>query len=71
MARTPISTHDKLMLTTAEAAELLGVSRDIFRADIAPELRGVPIRGSFRWPRAELVKWLDRAAQGVGTRKAA
>jgi excisionase family DNA binding protein len=71
MARTPVSTHQKLMLTTAEAADMLGVSRDVFREDIAPELRGVLIRGSFRWPRRELDQWLERASQGLGTRKAA
>lgn len=56
--RTPL--NQRLLLTTTEAAEILGVSRDLFREDIAPDLRPVAVRRRLRWPLSELERWVER-----------
>jgi excisionase family DNA binding protein len=60
MARTPITSDQRLLLTGTEAADLLGVSRDVFREDIAPDLRCVQVRGTWRYSRRELERWIEK-----------
>jgi predicted DNA-binding transcriptional regulator AlpA len=52
--------NQRLLLNQTEAAEMLGVSRDTFRDEIAAELRPVRIKKSWHWPVAELERWVDR-----------
>lgn len=58
--------NQRLMLTTTEAAAMLGISRDLFRAEVAPEIRPVRIGRRQHWPVAELERWvsfhMERAA---------
>jgi excisionase family DNA binding protein len=58
--------NQRLMLSTTEAAEMLGVSRETFRAQVAPEIRAVRLGQRRHWPLAELERWvtvhLDHAA---------
>jgi excisionase family DNA binding protein len=71
MARTPITSAQRLLLTAVEAADLLGVSRDVFRDDIAPELRAVPVRGTWRYSRREVERWIEKHEQTPGIARAA
>lgn len=50
--------NQRLVVTTTEAAELLGISRDTFRAEVAPEIRAVRIGKRRHWPVSELERWV-------------
>ena len=54
-----------MLLTAAAAAKELGVSEKVFREDIAPVLKAVPVRSNLRYPKSELVKWVDRNAKAL------
>lgn len=70
MARTPVTTAQRILLTATESADLLGVSRDVFREDIAPELPSVQVRGTWRYSRRELDRWIEKHQRVVGARAA-
>jgi predicted DNA-binding transcriptional regulator AlpA len=53
----------RLLVTTTEAAALLGISRDLFRAEIAPDLRAVKLGRRTHWPVAELERWVGSHMQ--------
>ncbi len=61
--RTPQRTLLRLAIGPADAAEMLGVSRDFFDEHIKPELRIIR-RGSktILIPVRELERWLDKSA---------
>ncbi len=61
--RTSLRTMPRLAIGPADAAEMLGVSRDFFDEHIKPELRIIR-RGSktILIPIAELERWLDKSA---------
>lgn len=51
--------NQRLVLTTTEAAAMLGVSRDTFREIVVPEIRAVQIKQRRHWPVAELERWVS------------
>lgn len=54
-----VALSDRLVVSTTEAAELMGISRDTFRAEIAPLIRPVRIGKRRHWPVAELQRWVE------------
>lgn len=62
-----VALSDRLVVSTTEAAELMGVSRDTFRDEIAPDVRAVVIGRRRHWPVVELERWvalhLERSIQ--------
>ncbi|WP_320672398.1 hypothetical protein [Patulibacter defluvii] len=53
-----VSLAGRLLLNTTEAAGALGISRDLFRAEVAPEIRPVIFRRRQHWPVEELRRWV-------------
>lgn len=55
----------RLAVSPAEAAELLGVSRDFFDDHIRPELNVIRRGRLVLIPRRELERWLDENASSI------
>lgn len=51
--------NQRITVTTTEAAELMGVSRQTFRDEIASEIRPVRIGKRRHWPVSELDRWVS------------
>jgi excisionase family DNA binding protein len=66
MARQKATVGERVLLTASEAADLLGVSDLVFRKDIAPQLMGVMVRSTWRYPRTEIDKWVERRKEPTG-----
>lgn len=58
MSARALPLSERLLLTTTEAAAMLGISRDLFRAEVAPEIRPVIFRRRQHWPVDELRRWV-------------
>jgi hypothetical protein len=52
----------RLLLSKREAAEALGMSPDLFRRHVLPELRLVYVGSRVLVPLAELEAWVEREA---------
>lgn len=62
--RRVVDAKGRVLLTAADAADLLGISRDVFREDVAPSLRGVDVDRTRRYLQEELEAWLLGPAGG-------
>lgn len=51
--------NQRITVTTTEAAEMMGVSRQTFRDEIAAEIRPVRIGQRRHWPVSELDRWVS------------
>jgi len=55
----------KLVLRRDEAAEALGISRDVFDTEVAPAIRWLEIDGREVVSVAELEAWLAKRSRGA------
>jgi hypothetical protein len=60
-----------IALAEAEAAGALGVGPSFFRAEIAPDLKAIRIKGRVLWPVTELERWAIEHAEHVLPERAA
>ena len=64
----PIARPDppRLALNISEACACLGISADVFKANVEPELKIVRLGRRVLIPTNELARWLDANAERIG-----